>query len=277
MSALPKTKDQSVQGQSALTLAAHAELKRFASLPADPKSLEMALRTLAKWRSTLMVNTLVARSGNTVLNGPFAGMDYSVPASEGAKAARLIGCYEASLTPVFEQVIARRYRQIIDIGCAEGYYAVGLAQRLPKARILARDSNPAAQALCRDHALRNGVDGRVDVGGMISADDFNWCLRKRTFVLCDIEGAEEELLDPQTTPGLAVADILVECHDVLRPGLADRIAARFQATHTITRIDRTLSPQFLPDWMNDLSDLDRLIALWEWRSGPTPWLWMEIK
>jgi len=22
-------------------------------------------------------------------------------------------------------------------------------------------------------------------------------------------------------------------------------------------------------------DLDRLIALWEWRTGPTPWLWMQ--
>ena len=31
----------------------------------------------------------------------------------------------------------------------------------------------------------------------------------------------------------------------------------------------------LPAWMEELPDLDRLIALWEWRSGPTPWLWMQ--
>jgi hypothetical protein len=29
--------------------------------------------------------------------------------------------------------------------------------------------------------------------------------------------------------------------------------------------------------MQELSDLDRLLALWEWRSGPTPWLWMEAQ
>jgi hypothetical protein len=29
--------------------------------------------------------------------------------------------------------------------------------------------------------------------------------------------------------------------------------------------------------MDTLSDFDRLIALWEWRIGPTPWLWMTRK
>jgi hypothetical protein len=31
----------------------------------------------------------------------------------------------------------------------------------------------------------------------------------------------------------------------------------------------------LPEWMEGLSDMDRLLALWEWRTGPTPWLWMQ--
>ena len=51
--------------------------------------------------------------------------------------------------------------------------------------------------------------------------------------------------------------------------------ARFAATHRITQIDRKLDDAALPDWMEELSDLDRLLALWEWRGGPTPWLWLE--
>ena len=51
---------------------------------------------------------------------------------------------------------------------------------------------------------------------------------------------------------------------------------RFKASHHITRIGRQIDAR-LPDWMEELSDLDRLIALWEWRSGPTPWLWMQAK
>ncbi len=262
---------------SDLTAAVTKMLLRDLGGAPDARKLELALRALGKWRSSLLANTLIKRSGNKVLTGPFAGMDYSVPASEGARAARLMGSYEASLAPVFEAVIAKRYRQVIDIGCAEGYYAVGLALRLRLPRVLARDASPAAQTLCREHAARNGVSDRVDVGGLCSAQDFDWCKRKKTFVLCDIEGAEDELLDPVTAPGLGLADILVECHDVMRPGLTNRIANRFSGTHKITRIDRTLAPQALPAWMEELSDMDRLIALWEWRSGPTPWLWMEVK
>ncbi len=260
---------------SDMTVAMTQLLQTHLGGPPDAVKLEMALRMLGKWRAALVANTLVQKSGHRVLSGPFKGMDYSVPASEGARAARLMGSYEASLAPVIETAVARRYRQIIDVGCAEGYYAVGMALRLPRARVWARDASTAAQDLCREHARRNGVADRVEVGGLMGPQEFDWCKRKRTLVICDIEGAEEVLLDPVAAPGLLVADILVECHDLMRPGLSDRIAARFAPTHAIARIGRSLTPAALPDWMESLSDMDRLIALWEWRGGPTPWLWMQ--
>jgi isocitrate dehydrogenase len=46
-------------------------------------------------------------------------------------------------------------------------------------------------------------------------------------ILCDIEGAEDSLLDPVAAPALAHADILVEAHDGMRPGLSARLAERF--------------------------------------------------
>jgi len=32
-----------------------------------------------------------------------------------------------------------------------------------------------------------------------------------------------------------------------------------------------------PSWFNNLSHLDQLLATWEWRAGPTPWLVMKAK
>lgn len=233
-----------------------------------------ALRLLAKWRAGLVANTLAARDGTAVPRGPFAGLHYSGPASEGGRAPRLLGIYEASLHPVIERIIARAYPLVIDVGCAEGYYAVGLARRMPQARILARDADPRARALCAELARVNGVERRVEIGGEMTGPDFDICHDMPAVVICDIEGAEDALLDPETAPGLGAADILVEVHDCFAPGLSDRIAARFAATHRIQRIDRALQPDALPGWMETFSDLDRLLALWEWRAGPTPWLWM---
>lgn len=261
---------------SPLTLAATDALRRLAGLDPDAKNLAVALRVLAKWRSELVANTVATRSGTTIQSGPFQGTDYSAAASEGSRAARLLGVYEASLAPIIETIIARAYPLVIDVGSAEGYYAIGLARRMTTSHVMARDANPAARLLCAKLAALNGVADRVEVGGLMDHADFDRCTNQPTVIICDIEGAEDALLDPVAAPGLRQADILVECHDVMQPGLADRLSARFAATHSVTRIDRQLST-FLPAWMEELSDLDRLIALWEWRSGPTPWLWMQHK
>jgi hypothetical protein len=263
------------QPPTALTRTVDQALVRLQAEPPTPQRLQAQLRLLAKWRSIVLANTLVARTGDKVPAGPFLGMSYSVEASEGGRAPRLLGAYEASLHPVIETVIARAYPQVLDIGCAEGYYAVGLARRMPQAIVHARDTNPGARALCDSLARTNGVADRIRTGAEVTHMDFALCQTTQTFVLCDIEGAEEQLLDPVAAPGLLQADILVEVHEGGRPGLLAILTQRFEATHRITRIDRTLCPDLLPDWAQSLNDLDRLLLLWEWRSSPTPWLWME--
>lgn len=262
---------------SKLTGAVTETVRAMLAGPPSADTLNKTLRYLAKWRAELMARTLEARSGPTVIAGPFKGMSYQVKASEGTRAARLLGAYEASLHPVIESIIAKAPDLIVDIGSAEGYYAVGMALRLPQARVLARDASDVAQGLCRALAVANGVEARVEIGGLFDHADFALCAEKRTVVICDIEGAELALLDPARAPGLMHADILVECHPGLSSGVTQTLSHRFGATHTITEIGRKLDDSGFPAWMEELSDLDRLIALWEWRQGPTPWLWMETK
>lgn len=262
---------------SQYTANTYQALRQIMARPDDTKELVAALRLLAKWRGGMVANTIAARSGTRVLGGPFAGMDCGAGVAEGSRSARLLGCYEATLAPVIEEIVARAYPLVIDIGSAEGYYAVGLARRMPLSRILARDQDPQAQKLCSALAALNGVADRVEVAGLFRHADFARALDQPTVVLCDIEGAEVDLLDPQKAPGLLAADILVECHDCLTPGITLLLSERFAASHEICRIDRGLQDATLPPWMEELSDLDRLLALWEWRSGPTPWLWMRHK
>ena len=69
-------------------------------------------------------------------------------------------------------------------------------------------------------------------------------------------------------------DVLVECHDCFKPGMSDLLAGRFQASHRIERHQPRMLPFELPPSFARASDLDRMLAVWEWRSGPTPWLFM---
>jgi hypothetical protein len=262
---------------SPLNVEVYARLEALLGQEKSPNNLNAILRLLAKWRANVVTNTLQKKSGQMVLTGPFKGMIYGAAASEGSTSARLLGGYEAALHPIIEKITKRGYRQIIDVGCAEGYYAVGLAMRMPEARVIARDLNEVARAKCAQLADANGVSAQIEIGGELGHSDFDICTRAKTLVICDIEGAEAQLLDPARAQGLASADILVEVHDCFTPGLSAQIAQRFERTHKVRQIERSLPVTPLPLWMDTLSDLDRLIALWEWRMGPTPWLWMTRK
>lgn len=262
---------------SPLTRAIYARLAQYMERPQRPEVLAAMLRDLAKWRSQLLDNTHRNASGDVIGAGPFAGMIYDRPASEGAALARRLGLYERELHPILAKIIASSPDLILDIGCAEGYYAVGLARACPKARVMARDTNPMAQKSCAALAAKNGVAARVDIGGVVDGAILAQLAGQKAVIICDIEGAEDGLLDPDQHSALRDCPILVEVHDCFAPGLSGRIAARFAASHEITCIDRAMGAADLPDWMAGLSDLDRLLALWEWRSGPTPWLWMTPK
>ena len=165
------------------------------------------------------------------------------------------------------------------IGCAEGYYAVGMAMRMPGTQVLAFDLNPQAQEVCSALAQKNGVSDRVKVSALFKPEDFVNYANQKILVLCDIEGAERELLDPATAPALAGMDLIVESHECLLPGITQLLIDRFKNSHQITLVQDDGQRQLVkpPPWFIGMAHLDQLLATWEWRSGATPWLVMQSK
>jgi ribosomal protein L11 methylase PrmA len=213
------------------------------------------------------------------MQGPFAGMDFLSNSAEGCHIAKLLGCYEQPLQPFIEEAIASTYNTILNIGCAEGYYAVGMARRMPNTQVLAFDLNPKAQEVCATLSQKNDVSGRVKVDALFKSEDFEKYATQKVLVLCDIEGAERELLNPELAPALKGMDLIVESHDCLISGMTQTLVERFKETHTITLVQDNGQRQLKdsPQWFNNLAHLDQLLATWEWRSGATPWLVMKAK
>lgn len=245
----------------------------------DAVQLNNALRLLSKWRSVLIQNTLLQQQGTVVMEGPLKGMDFLPQSAEGCHIAKLLGCYEQPLLPYIEAAIQTSYPLILNIGCAEGYYAVGMARRMLATRVLAFDLNPKAQQVCAELAAKNSVSERVIVGALFKPEDFATYAGERVLVLCDIEGAERDLLNPKAAPALVGMDLIVESHECLIPGITKLLIDRFSSTHDITVVEDSGQRQLsnAPAWFNNLAHLDQLLAVWEWRSGPTPWLVMKAK
>lgn len=217
---------------------------------------------------------LFQKLGNRVLNGPFQSM--WIPEcpkwEDGNAGTKLLGSYEFEL---HETVIKAAHRQpsvVVNIGCAEGYYAVGFALALPNAIVYARDLDPDCLDCCIDSATHNGVEHRVAVGlGCTQASELEVDTPGKRLYFLDCEGAELDLLDHKA---LITSDVIVECHDFLRPDISSTLAARFEETHDVELIKPKLPRLDWPPFqaIAEHPAIMAVLAIVEKRPLPTAWL-----
>lgn len=183
------------------------------------------------------------RPGYAVQSGIFAGMRYPRFKSIGsALLVKLLGIYEVELTKIFEQIIATPYEVVVDIGCAEGYYAVGLAMKMTQARVHAYDIDVEARVLCEEMARLNGVAERVQVGGACTAEGLvETVAGKRALIISDCEGGELDLFGARIVDQVRHCDLLIEAHDFVHRGISKALQERFRATHEC-RIVHSMDP-----------------------------------
>jgi hypothetical protein len=170
-----------------------------------------------------------------VLGGPFEGMRYIERATGSAYLPKLVGTYEMEMAPAIESIVASDPDLLVDVGAAEGYYAVGMARRLPALRVLAYDIYKPARYMLRDLARRNGVQDRIELRERCTPALLEADLRgaQRPVIICDCEGYEDDLLQPGAESQLTRATLLVELHEMFRPGVGKNLRHRFGPTHLI--------------------------------------------
>jgi predicted O-methyltransferase YrrM len=192
----------------------------------------------------------------------------------------LLGCYEFEVHPAIETATWRRPQIIINVGCAEGFYAIGLARLMREARVIAIDILPSALALCEEYARRNEVRDRIElVHGAEKPESLCFaCAGHRLYVI-DCEGAEFELVDPVRCPDLINSDLIIECHDFLRPGVSAQLAERLAATHRVDRIVPRLPDLDQFQFMRQFPTIMAVMMAVEKRPMPCCWLacWANTK
>jgi hypothetical protein len=192
-------------------------------------------------RQIRMKARIYDRSDPVVLSGPFAGMKYFNEVVWGSIEPRWLGTYEQELHPIIERIFQTNYCDIINVGSAEGYYAVGLAVRFPLARVHSYDIDPWARSQQRRLARLNRANN-IEIRKSCTREQLTDCISERTLLICDIEGGEYDLLNPDEVPALHRCDILVELHDHGGYGFtpqsgAEELAGSFSASHEITQIN----------------------------------------
>ena len=224
-----------------------------------------------------VTNRVKAASRSRVLVGPFAGMRIADRSNrgDGDLAPKLLGTYEQELHAAIRDCAGNRYDAIIDIGAAEGYYAIGLALLLPVTPVFAFDTDPLSHAALAANAALNGCADRISIGGRCDTAALHALYDRypRTLVVSDCEGCEAILFtDSATNAAGRSADLLIECHDHWDATITPALIAALSPTHAITRIDQGGRDPNAFACLADLDEWDRWRAIWERRGPAEHWL-----
>ncbi len=213
-----------------------------------------------------LVDEYARQTGLVIQSGPFKGIRYIREAKSSALLPKVAGTYELEIFAEVERAIATNYPVIVDIGCAEGYYAVGMAKRCPNSLVKAFDADPGALELCRSLARENNVNKDIQFFGAFSEDSLSQLPpESRFFVICDVDGLEATLFNNRTSHLWKHADLIVELHDFLGLNCRANLVETLSFTHSINIVETR--PRTLADAPTgiDLSTEDTLLSVDELR------------
>ncbi|MEL0080331.1 MAG: hypothetical protein VW774_12845 [Rhodospirillales bacterium] len=245
-------------------------LKAQATTTKDQKAV-FRNETIAERRKRIS-RELFEKLQGQIAHGAFAGMALDSEPTWGRSdlGSMLLGCYELEVIEALHDEEFKTKTHFVDIGAADGYYAVGC---LRNGRFKTADCfevTSAGRKTIARNAKLNQVDNRLRVFGVADKTlpsllrDTNW---SNTILLCDIEGGEFDLFDDNCLSELKGAMILIEIHNWVE-NFWDQYSALLQRASrhfSIRFIERSSFPQHKMPELQGMSDDNRLLLLSEGR------------
>jgi hypothetical protein len=208
--------------------------------------------------------------------GLFENMIFDITPTEGCYLPKLLGVYEQPLQDILKTFPIHSYERMLNIGCAEGFYAIGFALKYKDLEVVAFDVNDRAKEAAKKLAEQNKFN--INIQGLFDFETFSKYIDKKTIIFCDIESYEKFLLDPSKNLNILHYDFIVESHEFMDSNITNILKDRFEKTHNITFISDNKKRHFENlNFMETLSDNEISCCIEESRPGPTPWLIMTKK
>ena len=230
------------------------------------------------------MSILNERYDNTVAYGPFKGMKLpkDVWWAKNDCITQMLGIYEEHVLRrliSFSKLGAKRF---IDVGAADGYFAVGLAYSKIYAEIHAFEIAQKGRERIRENAKMNSCEGSVHIFGEASFATMEELVGRgpKSAILIDIEGAEYEFLDDKMLNLFSHSFVICELHpwriengEKLQADLFTRAEEKFRVEIIVREY---YTPNLFPE-LNELSDEERLITVGEGRERNMQWLVLSPK
>ena len=151
-----------------------------------------------------------------ISQGLFSGMQLGQDTWWGKSdlGSQCLGFYEKE---ILEIITANGpYDNFIDIGAADGYYAIGMLHSVMASRAICFEVSDKGRVAIRKNWQTNGSPGLLEILGEaneVTVSALSPVITTKSLVLIDIEGFEFELLTPKVVSILSKCDVIVEIHN----------------------------------------------------------------
>jgi hypothetical protein len=220
----------------------------------------------------------------TVRYGPFKGLKLNRSPWWGRfdLGSQCLGLYELEVLKKIERECKKGYATLIDIGAADGYYAVGMLRSgMVDHAICFEQSTDGVNAI-RTNWLSNGSPGSLEILAQANDDSINSLPHKyleNSLILIDIEGAEFDILSGNVFKKFNKCDLIVEIHNWV-DDFCEKYSSLLRAasdTHQIDVIERLERPTVYIPELRDFTDDNRLLLVSERRPCMMRFLYLRPK
>ncbi len=235
---------------------------------------------IAGIRRELLGRRIYEESSGCVRYGDFKGLKL-VSHRWGARdlGSIILGEYERNIVEYINQVDLTR-TTFVDVGAADGFYAVGLLHNGRMKRSICFESSEDGRTSIGANASANGVQSAISIRGTASKlfakellDELGDELKNSVF-LFDIEGGEFDLLTNENLKILQNSILIVELHkeagDYERK--VNNLYLNARDTHQIHTIQRNGANPFQFEELESWPDEDRQIVFSEGRRYSMTWI-----
>ncbi len=191
----------------------------------NPSLRQISKTDLMQWRNETVEERrkrisldLYGRVNGVVKYGPFKGMKL-VEENWWGKAdlgSQCLGLYEKEILNIINKVKRDEYNTFIDIGAADGYYAVGMLVSGKVSDCICFEKSDYGRKVIVKNWENNGSIGHLKVfeeANLETIASLDPNLINKALILIDIEGAEFDLLDSNFLNICANSTLIMEIHN----------------------------------------------------------------
>ncbi len=252
------------------------EMDYFAPMCAGSVATTEAVRSAWRQETVAQRQVRISREvyqicGGSVRYGPFADLKLCDDNWWGCSdlGSQCLGLYEKEIL----DLIARRggaFSTFVDIGAADGYYAVGMLQSGLVSQAVCFEKSQKGRATIEKNWNLNGAPGQLDIFAEATAQSIQNLsddLLSRALILIDIEGAEFDLLRPAVLEKLRFCEFWLEIHNWVEefPEKYQRLLHEASVFFDVSVIPRVERPTVHLDELRSFTDDNRLLLTSERR------------